>query len=150
MGSPDWETPRHLFYYWNAMYEFTVDAAASDSNHLLPKYRTKETDGLRQDWTGERVFFNPPYSQSVLGKWVAKAAKREAEVAFGLLPSNTGPKWFHKYILFQEGVELEFLPGRIAFGDPEDSDRRTPRYDNIIVVWHKEPVPFSLVKKHAV
>lgn len=48
----DWETPQSLFDQLHAHFHFTLDAAASDSNHKLPRYYTKETDGLAQDWGG--------------------------------------------------------------------------------------------------
>ncbi len=48
----DWETPQSLFDKLHEHFHFTLDAAASDSNHKLPRYYTKETDGLTQDWGG--------------------------------------------------------------------------------------------------
>lgn len=48
----DWETPQSLFDKLNEHFHFTLDAAASDSNHKLPRYYTKENDGLAQDWGG--------------------------------------------------------------------------------------------------
>lgn len=52
----DWETPQSLFDQLHAHFHFTLDAAASDSNHKLPRYYTKETDGLSQDWGGSGSF----------------------------------------------------------------------------------------------
>lgn len=53
----DWETPQDLFDKLDEHFHFTLDAAASDSNHKLPRYYTRETDGLLQDWGGEREYF---------------------------------------------------------------------------------------------
>lgn len=54
-----------------ARFAFTVDAAASEDNAKLPRFWTKATDGLSQDWRGERVYCNPPYSS--IEPWVEKA-----------------------------------------------------------------------------
>ena len=48
----DWETPQELFNKLHEEFHFTLDAAASDHNHKLPRYYTENTDGLSQDWGG--------------------------------------------------------------------------------------------------
>lgn len=55
----DWETPRILFNELNRQYHFTLDAAASHTNHKVDRYFTADDDGLVQDWGGETVFCNP-------------------------------------------------------------------------------------------
>lgn len=139
MSNPNWQTPKELFDLWNEHWKFTVDAAASDINHLLSKYWTLETDGLKQDWSGERVFCNPPYSSNVLGKWVVKAAEHKADVAFLLLPANVDTAWFHDCIYNQEDVDYYFWRGRIAFGDPDGTGKIQPRYPNLIAIFHGRP-----------
>lgn len=52
----DWETPQALFDELNSEFNFTLDAAASDQNHKLPRYYTQENDGLSQDWGGNESF----------------------------------------------------------------------------------------------
>lgn len=56
----DWETPQSLFDQLHAHFHFTLDAAASDSNHKLSRYYTKETNGLAQDWGGSESFVIRP------------------------------------------------------------------------------------------
>lgn len=68
----DWETPQDLFDRLNDEFHFTLDAAASDHNHKLPRYYTEKEDGLAQDWKGERVFCNPPYGNKETGLWSEK------------------------------------------------------------------------------
>lgn len=55
-GKDDWETPADLFAELHREFDFTIDAAASDTNHKLPKYYTQETDGLAQSWEREREY----------------------------------------------------------------------------------------------
>lgn len=52
-------------------FNFTVDVAASPANAKLPRFYTSEDDGLAQDWSGERVWCNPPYSS--IEPWAEKA-----------------------------------------------------------------------------
>ena len=45
-----WETPQALFDELNEKYHFTLDAAASHSNHKVGRYYTAEDSGLDKDW----------------------------------------------------------------------------------------------------
>ena len=69
--SNEWATPQSLFDELNAEFHFTLDPCADDINHKCDKYYTVNDDGLAQDWSGERVFCNPPYGRQV-GSWVKK------------------------------------------------------------------------------
>ena len=60
----DWETPQELFDKLNAIYNFTLDTAASDENAKCKDYYTIKEDGLKQKWSG-RVFCNPPYGRNM-------------------------------------------------------------------------------------
>lgn len=99
-------TPLALFAALHAEFRFTLDVAALPDNALCPRYFT-------QDWTGERCWMNPPYSE--LPPWTAKAAAADALVV-GLLPARTDLAWFHDDVLAR-GAELRFLRGRLRFGD---------------------------------
>lgn len=46
--------------------KFTLDACASNENHLLPKYYTKENSCLDKDWTGEIVYCHPMFDINLL------------------------------------------------------------------------------------
>lgn len=111
--------PEKVFNQLNARFDFTYDVAASHENHQLPKYCTKEEDGLLQSWAGERVYCNPPYSN--IEPWVKKAWKEhKAEIIVMLLPANrTEQKWWQEWVEpFRDkpgGLTCEFLPGRIRF-----------------------------------
>ena len=47
-----WETPQDLFSELDKEFHFTLDAAASDSNHKCANYFTEKDDGLKQNWGG--------------------------------------------------------------------------------------------------
>lgn len=86
-----WRTPPEVFRCavrtWGA---FEIDAAAADHNHLVADYWTLADNALEQDWSGKRVWCNPPYSD--IGPWVEKAAT--AEFCVMLVPADTSVKWF--------------------------------------------------------
>lgn len=111
----DWETPTHLFDQLDAEFHFTVDAAASETNHKCERYFTAQSDGLTQDWSGETVFCNPPYGRE-LPKWVEKChreAQKPGTTVVMLIPSRTDTRWFHSFI--HRRAEVRFIKGRIKF-----------------------------------
>ena len=69
----EWATPDDFFNQLNKEFNFTLDPCCTKQNHKCDKYFTLEDDGLSQDWSGETVFCNPPYSQ--IAQWVKKAWK---------------------------------------------------------------------------
>ncbi len=118
----EWATPDWLWRPLHWEFRFTVDAAASDANHKLPRYWTQETNGLKQPWQGERVWCNPPYSD--VEPWVAKAHE-EARIgqflAVLLVPVRTDREWYHRYCIGPH-CERRDINGRIRFDVPKDCD----------------------------
>lgn len=110
--SNEWGTPQAFFDELNREFAFTLDAAATRENAKLPRFFTKETDGLSQSWKGERVWCNPPYGREI-GKWIEKAATSDASLVVLLIPARTDTKAWHKYIF--NNAEIRFLPGRLKF-----------------------------------
>lgn len=70
----EWATPKDFFDTLNEEFDFTLDPCATTDNAKCDKFYTKEQDGLKQDWSGERVFCNPPYGK-VIGDWVKKCSE---------------------------------------------------------------------------
>lgn len=96
----DRRTPAWLFAPLHERHRFTLDAAASAENALLPKFYDRESDGLLRSWSGERVWCNPPYSR--LEGWLAKAwqeMESGCELVVMLLPANrTEQKFWQEYV----------------------------------------------------
>ena len=114
--SEEWETPQDLFDKINEEFHFTVDVAASDTNHKCPKYYTRQQDGLSQVWCGV-VWCNPPYGREI-AKWVQKALYSRATTVI-LLPARTDTAWFHEYVIGK--AEVRFIRGRLKFGGSKNS-----------------------------
>jgi hypothetical protein len=90
-------TTPEVFAELHERFNFTVDACALARNAKLPRYWTPEQDGLAMNWTGERVWCNPPYSS--IEPWVIKAKESAAELVVLLLPANrTEQRWWQEHI----------------------------------------------------
>jgi len=110
----EWGTPQELFDQLNNEFNFTLDPCSTVDNHKCSKFFTASDDGLSHDWSGERVFINPPYSQSY--KWVEKAwheSHKPNTLCVLLLPARTDTKYFHDFCLNRS--EVRFLKGRLKF-----------------------------------
>ncbi|EFO3337002.1 TPA: DNA N-6-adenine-methyltransferase [Escherichia coli] len=90
-GSDDWRTPYRLFRNLHREFGFSMDGAATKHDALLPRF----TDDIHnQSWVGERVFCNPPYSNTKT--FLLKAA--EADLAVFLIPYRPHTTYWLKHI----------------------------------------------------
>ena len=115
--SDEWSTPDDLFQELDAEFHFTLDPCSTDENYKCKKHYTMEDDGLKEYWSDEVVFCNPPYSK--VRDWVAHAWY--SHFYFGttivmLLPVRTDTKWFHDFVYENPDVEIRFIRGRLKFG----------------------------------
>lgn len=132
-GKNDWETPQDFFDKLDAEFHFTLDSCASKENHKCKKYFTKEENGLLQDWSGETVFCNPPYSAKEQDAWVKKCYEESKHaVCVMLVPARTDTERFHNYIL--PHAEIRFLKGRLTFVGAKDP----APFPNMVVIFRPE------------
>lgn len=128
--SEEWETPQALFNYLDGIFHFTLDPCANDQNFKCAKYFTKEQDGLRQDWSHDVVFVNPPYGRDT-AKWVKKSVQemvRGATVVL-LIAARTDTKWWHDWVCFAD--EVWFLKGRVKF----EGGKYSSTFPSVVVVF---------------
>ena len=115
-----YETPQWLFDELNEEFNFTLDVCADVNTYKCEKYFDEQMDGLKQDWSNNICWMNPPYDKSKL--WIEKAYNECNEnkvTTVALLPSRTDTIAFHKYIYKQ--YEIRFLKGRLKFGKSKNS-----------------------------
>ena len=130
-NTDNWSTPADLFEKLDAEFHFDLDPCADEDNHKCEMYFTKEQDGLLQDWSGHRVFCNPPYGRQII-KWVRKAweeSMKQNTLVVMLLPARVDTKWFQDYVYHRS--EIRFINGRIRFGG---SNNNAP-FPNMIVIY---------------
>ena len=58
-------TPTNIWEDLKKEFNFTIDICASDKNHLLERYYTKESDGLTKDWSNEIAYIHPMFDTKI-------------------------------------------------------------------------------------
>lgn len=131
-GKDDWETPPAFFTDLNREFHFTIDVAADEHNYKCERFYTERDDGLLQDWGGETVWCNPPYSRGQQDLFVKKAyeeSRKPGTTVVMLIPARTDAARFHDYILGK--AEVRFIRGRIKFVGAEHG----APFPSMVVVW---------------
>jgi phage N-6-adenine-methyltransferase len=127
-----WVTPQSFFEPIRKEFGLTVDAAAGNGNAMLPNFFSKDVrDAFDQDWSGLRVWCNPPYGRSEIYKWVRRCATGGAEICVALLPARTDTRWFHDFIYQKTNVEIRFVKGRIKFS----GTTRAGKFPSMVVIF---------------
>lgn len=128
----EWATPIALFRELDAEFNFNLDPCSTDDNAKCEKHYTIDTDGLTQNWGGQRVFCNPPYGRE-LPKWVRKCyeeSRKPDTLVVMLIPARTDTSYFHDYIYHK--AELRFIRGRLKFGN---ADQGAP-FPSMVVIFN--------------
>lgn len=133
----EWATPKDFYDILNKEFNFTLDPCATKQNAKCNKYFTIDDDGLKQDWSNDIVFMNPPYGREIKN-WVEKAYKESVKgaVVVCLIPSRTDTRYWHDWI-FNKASEIRFVKGRLKFGGEKNS---APFPSAVIVFDSNKPV----------
>ena len=125
-----WQTPPEFLKKLDQEFHFNHDPC--------PRYPV--VDGLQVDWK-ERVFVNPPYSQT--GKWLKKAhmeIQKKSEIIVFLTFANTDTKWFHDYCYKKCNycdIEIKFVKGRLKFIS-DDGIKNSAMRPSMLVIFKKK------------
>ena len=114
LNSTVWGTPPEVFDPINNEFRFTIDVCAIAENSKCKRFFSPEENGLKQDWSNEVCWCNPPYGNEV-PKWCKKAlseSKRGATTVL-LIPCKTNTNWWHELVI--PFSEVRFLRGRVKF-----------------------------------
>jgi len=117
----EWATPIAFFNKINKIYDFTLDPCCTKETAKCKAFFTKEDDGLRQSWEGQRVFMNPPYG-SQIKHWVKKAyqeSRKPDTLVACLIPARTDTRYWHRYCM--KATHIFLIRGRLRFGDGKGS-----------------------------
>jgi phage N-6-adenine-methyltransferase len=116
-------TPIDIWKQLSNEFNFTLDACASNENHLCEKYYTKENSCLDKDWSNEIVYCHPMFD-IYIGKFVEKAFNEKC-ITVMLLPASTHTRYFHKFCYTNPNCEIRFLEKPIKgfrFGKDDGSE----------------------------
>jgi len=123
-----WGTDPLVFAALNSEFNFSLDAAASDKNHLVANYLTKEDNALNIDWSNcmdeykhinnnKNVFLNPPYGRGFIRKFMNKAIEEKTKgvTTVMLVPATLDAQW----LPIQDISEIRIITkGRLSFMHP--------------------------------
>ncbi len=148
-GVDDRSLPDGHFWVLQKRFAFTIDVAASDKNHRLPRFVTREQDGLSVSWAGERVYCNPPFSD--IRPWIEKSWREtEAQLVVMLLPANRTEQGFWQDLVEPKRdrvgtpLRVEFLRNRIAFYKPGQAiigSNERPPFGCCLLIWDYQNAP---------
>jgi len=111
--SDDYYTPKWIFDQLGLQFDIDVASPVGGIPWIPAKtYFTQYDDGLTQDWSGKRVWMNPPYSKPA--PWINKWLANRNGVA--LLPMSKS-KWFE--VLWAEADALLAMPCNLKFSTGE-------------------------------
>ena len=131
-GESTWITPPELQM---SLGHFDLDPCAADN---MP-YRTadvmvtKVQNGLSVDWSGKRVWLNPPYGKEII------PFLEKMENGIALLPCRTDNKWFHELVL-PKAKSIFFLRGRVKFLSKDGRKTQSPAFASILVAYSQHDV----------
>ena len=145
----DRRTPPDLFKRYHDRYHFTLDAAASHENALLPSHcavdglwwkggKVEDQDGLTYPWEGFRVWVNPPYGRGLLTPFVKKAEREAREhgvLVAMLLPVRTEQPWFQDLVwpaVCSGLARIEWVRGRLHFS----GEKAGAPFPSMVVIWN--------------
>ena len=130
----EWSTPQDFFDELDKEFNFTLDPCATSENAKCTKYFTVEDDGLKQDWSKDTVFMNPPYGREIK-YWVQKAYEESLKGAtvVCLIPARTDTAYWHNYI-FGKADDIRFIKGRLKFG----GSKNTAPFPSAIIIYKGE------------
>jgi len=116
MSETAWATPQEFFDLLNAEFGFTLDVCALPGTAKCARFFTPEIDGLKQDWSGDVFFMNPPYGRGQdVYSWVKKAndAAMSGGTGVCLLPLSGDTRWFHDFCM--KADEIRIVKDRLWF-----------------------------------
>lgn len=119
--SNEWNTPQWLFDKLDEEFNFTLDPCSNNGNAKCGKCYTKKEDGLKQDWSKDVVFMNPPYGGHT-GEWIRKAWQESLKGAtvVCLIVSSTDRSYWHEYI-FPYASQIRYIRGRLKFSNADST-----------------------------
>lgn len=106
-----WLTPPSIV---ESLGPFSLDPCGYPNWKTADKLICEPEDGLSADWSGHRVWLNPPYGPHT-GKWLEKLAKHGIGTA--LIFARTETAMFFDHV-WRSASALLFLEGRLHFHYP--------------------------------
>ena len=123
-----WQTPKYVFNWLDARFNFFVDGCANESNALTPDYIGEK--GIHHDFLSvsakflmdtvccTSVYVNPPYSDVTPFIIKAKELRDAGCLVVMLLNNDKSTQWYQNHIHNVANEVIDITGGRIAFIHP--------------------------------
>lgn len=129
--------PDFLSAIYAAFGEIDVDPSGHESSPVIARQRIipgNGGDGLMEDWIGDLVFMNPPFSSML--KWLRRADQQwtagNAKTIVSLVPARIDSNWFHDHLRIQAAIYM--MRGRLRFLTEKGVGNQAP-FSLMVVVW---------------
>lgn len=136
----EYGTPKELFQQICKKFRVypRIDICASNTNHVLPNYITKQQDCFNFE-INQDFFMNSPYSKiSEFMEFAYKQHIKNNVSCLILTYSKTSTKWWHKFVQ-NKADYIEFQKGRICFLDENGNlTKHCAPYDSAWIVFKKK------------
>lgn len=110
-------TPDYIFNYFNRIYDFTIDAAATSKNTKCERFFNRRDNGLIQSWKGERVWLNPPYNDVM--PWVKKSLHEvlcnKCELVLMFVNNDPTTTWYKELWIYPHLTSYMIIDHRVKF-----------------------------------
>ena len=137
-GNIEWFTPPHIVEAVREVFGGAIDldpASNLEANKIIraEKFFTIEDDALSHEWHG-KIFLNPPYSRSLLPRFVQKLRTerimQHVDEAIILTNAATETEWFEQLAAIATG--FCFPRGRIKFIRPDGTASDQPTFGQVV------------------
>lgn len=129
--------PDFLSAIYAAFGDIDIDPCAHELSPVIARQRIipgNGGNGLIEDWIGDLVFVNPPFSSML--KWLRRADQQwtagNAKTIVALVPARTDSNWFHDHLRSQAAVYM--MRGRLRFLTEKGVGNQAP-FSLMVVVW---------------
>ena len=131
-GTDELETPPWLFEQLDDVFNFELDACASDENALCPKYFTEEDSCLAHAWVTP-TWLNPPYSNP--GPFLAKAITEVARgiTTVALIKGDPSTKWWNLYV--RDVATIKWIPRRLKHYLHDKPTPHTASFPSVLAIY---------------
>lgn len=137
-GNFEWFTPPHIVEAVREVFDGSINldpASNLEANKIIraEKFFTIEDDALSHEWHG-KIFLNPPYSRSLLPRFVqklrAERIMQHVDEAIVLTNAATETEWFEQLAAIATG--FCFPRGRIKFIRPDGTASDQPTFGQVV------------------
>jgi phage N-6-adenine-methyltransferase len=149
-----WGTDPDVFNAMDKEFNFSLDAAASNSNYLCEWYLTKEDNALEIDWviaiqdhalvSKTAVWVNPPYGRGYIQKFMNKAIEQKAKgvTTVMLVPATLDAQWLPLHSISEIRV---VTGGRLSFYHPVTGKKVNGNTKgSMFVIFRPSSMPFFI------